>query len=161
MLRPTGVSRHVIGVHLDVIVTPQSPVDVIHILDRSGQDVERDGVFVRRGRGRFQLSAPGVREGDGTGRRSGGIRDDFTERGERKVEFCRERPDELSVDVHYFSNRAKKRTWVSDDRQWGRAKDSPFGRDPVVNDRPGILRECIPDHRHSVMSSGEECLLTI
>ena len=70
MVGLTGVSRRVSGVHLDVIVTPQSPVDVIHALDRPRQEVERDGVLVRRGRGGFQSSTPGIRKGDGTGRRS-------------------------------------------------------------------------------------------
>jgi len=120
MVGLTGVSRRVSGVHLDVIVTPQSPVDVIHALDCARQDVERDGVFVRRGRGGFQLSAPGIRKGDGTGRRGGGIRDDFTERGERQVQPRRERLDKLGVDVHHFSDRAGKETgWANDDQQEG------------------------------------------
>jgi len=119
MVGPTGVSRRVSGVHLDAIVTHQSPVGVIHALYRSRQDVERDGVLVRRDRSGFQLSAPGIRKGDGTGRRGRGIRDDFTERGERQVGFRGERPDELSVDGHHFSNRAEKGIWVGDDRQGG------------------------------------------
>jgi len=101
-------------------------VDVIHALDRARQDVERDGVLVRSDRGGFQLSAPGIREGDGTGRRSGGIRDDFTERGKRQVEFRRERPNELSVDVHHFSDRAEKGIWVSDDWQGREDEGSTF-----------------------------------
>ena len=109
MVSLTGVSKRIIGVHLDVIVIPQSPVDIIHTLDRTGQNIERNGVLVQRGRGGLQLSAPGIRKGDRTGRRDGGIRDDFTERGERQVQFHRERPDELSVDVHHFSDRAGKR----------------------------------------------------
>ena len=123
---------------------------VIHTLDRARQDVERDGVLVRRSRGGFQLSAPGIRKGDGTGRRGGGIRDDFTERGERQVEFYRERPDELSVDVHHFSDRAEQGIWVNGDRRGERAKDLPFRGDTMVYDGPGILGEGIPDHSHSV-----------
>ena len=101
-------------------------MDVIHTLDRARQDVERDGVLVRSDRGRFQLSAPGVREGDGTGGRGGGIRDDFTKRGKRQVEFRRERPDQFSVDAHHLSDRAEEGIWVSDDWQGREDEGSTF-----------------------------------
>jgi len=109
---PTGVSGHVSGVHLDVIVTLQSPVGIIHTLDRSRKDVERDGALVRRDWSGFQLSAPGIRKSDGTIRRSGGVRDDFTERGEREIEFRCDRFEEFSVDIDHFSDRAEK-IWVN------------------------------------------------
>ena len=121
----------------------------MHALDRPRQDVKRDGVLVRRGRGGLQSSAV-IKKSDGTGRRSGGIRDDFTERGERQVQFRRERPDELSVNVHHFSDRAENGIWMSDDWREGGREDLPFSRDTVINDRPGILGEGIPDHSHSV-----------
>ena len=101
-------------------------MDVIHALDRSRQDVKRNRVLVRRGRGGLELSTPGIREGDGTGRRGGGIRDDFTERGERQVQFRRERPDELSVNVHHFSDRAENGIWVSDDWREGEGEGFTF-----------------------------------
>ena len=67
-------------------------MDVIHALDRARQDVKRDGIPVRGDWSGLQPSAV-IKKSDGTGRRSGGIRDDFTERGERQIEFRRERPD--------------------------------------------------------------------
>jgi len=84
-------------------------VRVIHTLDRARQNVERDGVLVRGDRSGFQSSAM-IKKSDGTGRRGGGIRDDFTERGERQIEFRRERSDEFGADVHHFSDRAGKET---------------------------------------------------
>jgi hypothetical protein len=105
---PTGISRHVSGVHLNVIVTSQSPVGVIHALYCARQDVERNRSLVRRGRSRLQLSAPGIRENDGTRRRGRGICDDFTKRGEREIEFRSDRFDEFSVDVHDFRDRAER-----------------------------------------------------
>jgi len=105
---PTGVSGYVSGIHLDVIVALQPPVGIIHTLDRARKDVKRDGALVRRDWSGFQLSAPGIRKSDGTIRRSGGVRDDFTERGEREIEFHGDRLKEFCVDIDHFSDRAER-----------------------------------------------------
>ena len=48
---------------------------------------------------------------------SGGIRNGFTECGERLVESRREQLNQSGVDVLHFSDRAGKETgWVNDDQ---------------------------------------------
>ena len=104
----TSVSVHISRVHLDVIITLQSPVDIIHALNRAGKDIERSRTLVRGDWSRFQPSAPGIRENDGTIRRDRGIRNDLIERGKREIEFCSDWLEEFSVNINHFRDRAEK-----------------------------------------------------
>ena len=79
---------------------------IIHALDRARKYVERGGTLVRRDWSGFQFSVPWLGNGDGTVRRGRGVRDGFTERGEREVEFCGDRPEEFGVDTDHFRERA-------------------------------------------------------
>ena len=76
---PTGVSSHVSGINLDIVVSLQPSMVIIHALDRAGQDVVRGGALVLRDWGGFQLGVPWVGKSDGAVRREGRIRDRFTE----------------------------------------------------------------------------------
>ena len=66
---PTCVSSHVSGVHLDVVISLQPSVGIVHALDCAGKDVERGGAPVLRDWGGFQLGIPWIGESDGTVRR--------------------------------------------------------------------------------------------
>ena len=104
---PTGVSTRVRRVHLDVVVAHQSPVGIIHALDRPRKNIERGRMLIRGGWSGLQLGAPRIGKSNGTVRRSRGIRDGFTERGEREVEFCGHWLEELGVDIDHLRDRAE------------------------------------------------------
>jgi len=104
---PTGISSHVSGIHLDVIVPLQPSVGIIHALDRAGKEVERGGPLVLRDWGGFQLVVPRIGESGRTIRRERLVRDGFTERGEREIEFRGNRLEEFGVDVDDFKERAE------------------------------------------------------
>jgi len=103
----TSVSSHVGGIHLDIIVAIQPSVGIIHPLDRAGQDVKRGGTLVLRDWGGFQLGVPRIGESDGTVRRERWIRDRFTKRGEREVEFRSDWLEEFGVDIDHLRERAE------------------------------------------------------
>ena len=155
----TGVSAYITGVHLDVIVTLQSPVGIVHALDCAGQDIERNRALVRGDWSRFQPSAPGIRKDDGTIRREGGIRNDLIERGKREIEFCGNWLEEFSVNIHHFRDRAEEMRVNSNLEEGG--EGLPIRRNTVVDNCPGFLRKSIPDREHLAMNSYGTHLLTL
>jgi hypothetical protein len=145
---PTGVSGDVSWVHLDVIVALQPPMGVVHASDRARQDVEgHRALYGEIGAGSSKF--PRDQKVRRSHKRDRGICDDFTEGGEREIEFRSDRLEEFCVHIHHFRDRAEQ-IWVSDDQWVGRGrKGPPICSNAVVDDRPGFLGEGIPNHGHS------------